>query len=148
MLICAFLISILTGCNKLYGNPITDTTDTKRIYDESYAVLLSSPAQNKTFYQNDPAPVFTWTVLKGLPQTFIIEIDYMKDGSYMSATAIGGNTYLLPETDWNTIKNNAPTTDGLQKIHWRIKIDYTLYPEEGPYYSGWGYFCIENQLIN
>lgn len=143
------LMSTLTGCgtklDKYYNYTNHSETNGPTIDKESYAVSLAFPAQNQTFESTDPPPIFYWEVHEGLPQTFIIEIDYMNDGSYMVGTATGAITYLLPENDWETIKSNAPVVDGLQKIHWRIRIDYTLNPDDGAYYSGWNYFWIKTE---
>ena len=135
----------LSGCrvNRIYGdkNPSITKDNTPK-----FAVLLASPAQNYTFASTDPAPTFSWILIDGFPQKVIIEIDYMNEGSCnIEGIAIGGDTYLLPEKDWETIKESAPIVDGVQKIHWRIRIDYTSDPNDGAYYTGWEHFWIKGE---
>lgn len=144
IMICAFLLPIVTGCSitRTYGHPAV-SSDTSKNPKENYFVLLSGPPQNHTFEPTDPPPVFSWDVLEGLPQVYTIEIDYKGDGYCITGTTTGTH-YSLPEEDWNIIIRDAPRKDGLQKISWQIRIDDTMYPEEGPYYSGWGYFWIKS----
>ena len=116
--------------------------------DENYKVQLKAPAQNMTLGTEDAPPTFAWDVQNGLPQSFVVEIDYMNDGSYISRTATVGVTYLLPEEDWETIKNNAPIVDGVQKIQWRIRIDSIYHTDLDPYYTDWSYFYINPHTSN
>ena len=116
--------------------------------DENYKVQLKAPAQNMTLGTEDAPPTFAWDVQNGLPQSFVVEIDYMNDGSYISRTATVGVTYLLPEEDWETIKNNAPIVDGVQKIQWRIRIDSVYHTDLDPYYTDWSYFYINPHTSN
>ena len=90
-----------------------------------------------------PSPVFVWKLCLGLPNAFVIEIDYLHDGSYMQTDAIIDRTkYRLPEELWEKIKSDAPVTNGKQEIRWRVRIDYVIHPEDGPYYTAWGTFWI------
>lgn len=140
MLICVSLI--LTSCNNTYGDK-HESDGTVSNTKEEYYVLLSSPPENHVYKENDPPPLFSWSVLQGLPQTFIIEIDYMNDGTYMSRTTTGNDTYLLSESDWAKIVDAVSTSNGLKKVQWRIRINYAVDVEKEPYYSGWNYFWIE-----
>lgn len=138
------LFTILTGCNTRRDSFTSSTGANTHICEEDCVVLLATPPHNHTYKSTDPAPLFTWDIVAGIPQKFIVEIDYLNDGSYMTGTAVGCNNYLLSESDWKTIIDNAPKTDGVQKIHWRIRIDYTFCTEKEPYYSEWSYFWIES----
>ena len=83
-----------------------------------------------------------WTVQKGLSQEFFVEIKYNDNAPYIIGEIKGGNTYLLPQDDWETIKNNASTVNGMKRVEWRIRIDYAQGEEELSYYSMWGFFWI------
>ena len=130
----------LSGKDRLSINTILGVIDNSE--NEEYDISLAFPAQNKTFQVDDEPPTFYWTKNKGFPKSYIIEIDYMNDGTYMSRTVDVGITYLLSKEDWNTIKSNAPIVDGKQKIQWRIRIDYMADSNKEPYYTGWTYFWI------
>ena len=136
---------ILSGQERLSINTILGAS-TNTVSEEEYDVSLAFPVQNQTFEVEDEPPTFYWTKNKGFPKSYIIEIDYMNDGTYMSKTVDVGITYLLSEEDWNTIKSNAPIVDGLQKINWRIRIDYTSDLNREPYYTGWTYFWIKQEV--
>ena len=55
------------------------------------------------------------------------------------------SSYRLSEDEWDTIKANAPTVDGIQKVHWRIRIDPNYHVELEPFYTDWNYFWIANE---
>lgn len=146
-LLFLFLFATLTGCGEnldKYCHPTPPPDPIPHICEDDCAVLLSTPSHNYTYKSTDPAPIFEWHVIAGLPERFVLEIDYLHDGTYMTGIAVGCNTYLLPEADWQTIMENAPKTDGIQKIYWRIRIDYLYCTEKEPYYSQWTYFWIES----
>lgn len=141
ILLILLTVSLLfAGC---CPNNSSMPTSSLRLFEESYSVLLSMPAENYVFEENAPPPTFKWAVQKGIPETFTIEIDYLGGEPYMCKTVTGLISSTISAADWETIKENAPVENGLQKIYWRIRIDYTIYPDEGPYYSQWGYFGIK-----
>lgn len=146
LLIFLMLLSVcilsLSGCDNSSNNrpPVTGYQE-----EEQYSVLLAFPPQNKTFEKDDPPPTFFWQKDEGFPKSYIIEIDYMHDGTYMSRTVEVGITYLMTEEDWNTIKDNAPVENDVQKINWRIRVNYITDPSREPYYTGWTYFWIKSE---
>lgn len=141
-----FILALqLIACNHTYGDKHDPTTDLLPKDEESYFVMLSLPLEDQVYNANDPPPIFTWTLYKGLSESFIIEIDHLNDGSYITDKILGRTNYKVPQETWERIKNESPVIDGRQKIRWRIRIDYVIHPEEGPYYSAWGAFWIENE---
>lgn len=147
-LIAAAIILILalplTACNHTYGHKYDPATDSLPKDKESYFVTRLQPSGNQVYNASDPPPRFAWTLDQGLTESFVIEIDYLHDGSYITDEITGRTNYRLSQELWEKIKNDSPIVDGKQKICWRIRIDYYLYPEEGPYYTSWGFFWIEN----
>lgn len=137
-------ILLLTSCNNTYGDKHDPGYNSLPKEEERYYVMLSDPLENQIYVPTDPPPRFTWTLHKGLPETFVIEIDYLNDASLITDNVFGRTNYKMSDELWERIKNNAPIVDGKQKICWRIRIDYTINPEEGPYYSAWGTFWIDN----
>ena len=135
----------LTACNITHGDKHDPANDCPPKDEESYFVMLSLPLENQIYSATDLPPIFTWTLYKGLSESFVIEIDYLNDGSYITDEILGRTNYKLSQEMWEKIKNDSPIDDGKQKICWRIRIDYTIYPKEGPYYSAWGTFWIENK---
>jgi len=144
LIFCAlFVVLVLcSGCCPDV-NDVIEPIGSLQKEDEKYSVLLSMPAENYIFEKTAEPPIFTWSVQRGIPQTFTIEIDYLGGPPYICGTITGSNGYCLPDEDWVAIKENAPVENGLQKVCWRVKIDYVLYPEDGPYYSAWGSFWIK-----
>ena len=136
------LLQSFIGCDSQSEDNI-GTNNTEYFEEpEEYAILLSYPAQNQRLKYTDSPPIFCWTVQKGVPQVFIVEIKYSDNNANILSEIRGGNTYLLPEEDWKKIKNYAPIIEGMQKISWRIRIDYTLKNNELIYYSEWTHFWI------
>lgn len=113
--------------------------------EEHYQVSLCSPAANQVFGKEDAPPVFSWSVLDGLPQAFMIEIDCMGDGSYMSIPAKGLSQTLTAQ-EWEKIKENAPITNGIQTVKWRIRIDPVYHEDLDPYYTAWSQFDIQHAV--
>jgi hypothetical protein len=149
-LILALMIQmlLLNGCknfeqnyDKTESSLINEYTTTK----DDYAVVMTLPSQNKVISASECSPIFYWNVLKGIPDCYYIEIDYMNNGQYIVDSVRDSNTYLLPEEVWKMIKENAPIVDGLQIIHWRIRIEYPEDQNREPYYTGWNYFLIETE---
>lgn len=136
------LLQSIVGCDsESEENIVTNNTENFE-EPEEYAILLSYPAQNQRFKYTDSPPIFYWTVQKGFPNVFIVEIKYNDNDTYISGEVRGGNTYLLPEEDWVKIKNYAPIVEGMQKISWRVRIDYTFKNDNIVYYSEWSQFWI------
>ena len=148
-LIAATIILVLalqlTACNNTYGHKYNPATDSLPKDEESYNVDHLQPSENQVYNASDPPPRFAWKLYQGLTESFVIEIDYLHDGSYITDEIAGRTNYRLSQEMWEKIKKYSPIVDGKQKICWRIRIDYTLYPEEGPYYTSWGTFWIENK---
>lgn len=140
LIIFVLLTSMLVGCENDSGQQGGIVSETKN-GGEVYSVSLAFPAQNKTFKRNDSPPTFYWSLHEGYPKTYIIDIDYLNDGSYMSRTVNTGTSYIISEDDWTVIKNNAPIIEGLQRVNWRIRIIYDSNSEES-YCTGWSYFWI------
>lgn len=98
---------------------------------------------NASITYNSNAPIFRWSLQSGNTQKFILEIDYLGNGTYKTISMSGGNTYQLSSTDWESIKNDAPFIgNGIKQIKWRIKINYSIYPNEAPYCTDWYAFTI------
>ena len=141
ILLILIIVSIFfVGCCRNNSNIPSGPLPT---WEEKYCILLDTPAENYVFEENASPPTFKWSVQQGEPITFTIEIDYLGGKPYLSKTVTGLISYTLSAEDWETIKQNAPVENGMQNIYWRIRIDYTIYSDEGPYYSQWGYFGIK-----
>lgn len=144
-IICVLILSILMldSCENSvsYGDNGEPTITS---VEEIYAVSLAFPAQNKVFKKEDAPPTFCWSLHTGYPEDYIIDIDYMNDGSYISRKVDVGITYILTEEDWNFIKSKAPINNGLQLIRWRVRIDYRYNTNES-YCTGWSYFWISTE---
>lgn len=111
--------------------------------DEDYGVSLTLPAANRTFGKDDEPPVFSWSVHKGLPSGYYLEIDYLNNGTYMTKYLKDSIALQLTAEEWETIKSEAPTVDGVQKIQWRIRVDRVYHTDMEPFYTDWGYFWID-----
>ena len=142
LMLLSLCMALLSGCREnANDNPsITIPPD-----EDNYAVVHVFPSENKTFDKDDEPPFFYWREQMGFPERVVLEIDYMNDGTYMSKTIEVGCTHQMTEEDWITIKDNAPVVDGLQKINWRIRIDYIVTPSRGAYYTDWCSFWIKNE---
>ncbi len=144
--VCIALVFVLLLAACSYGNQGEQETITFPKETERYYVILSDPLEDQIYTATDPSPVFDWDLYLGLANVFVIEIDYLHDGSYMQTEAIIDFTrYQLPEEMWEKIKSDAPVTDGKQEIRWRVKIDYVIHPADGPYYTSWGTFWIVSE---
>ena len=127
----SFSIGIISTMNEYKGESFT-------LYHESYFVSLISPSANASIPYNGDPPTFYWQANKGLSKQYILELDYLNNGTYMSRTINTSTSYVLSTSDWNTIINDAPfTASGVKQIKWRIKINYIIYPEEDPYCTDW-----------
>ena len=130
-----------------YISEVIETAPSEIIWDpdENYTVDLHHPATNWTFGQEDEPPTFSWSLRKCFTKELVIEID-LKQDSYMEITANGSlSSCRLTEDEWETIKANAPTVDGKQKVQWRIRIDPNYHVELEPFYTDWNYFWIANE---
>ena len=130
-----------------YISEVIETAPSEIIWDpdENYTVDLHHPATNWTFGQEDEPPTFSWSLRKCFTKELVIEID-LKQDSYMEITANGSlSSCRLTEDEWETIKANAPTVDGKQRVQWRIRIDPNYHVELEPFYTDWNYFWIANE---
>lgn len=130
-----------------YISDVIETAPSEIIWDpdENYTVDLHHPVTNWTFGQEDEPPTFSWSLRKCFTKELVIEIDLNQD-SYMEITANGSlSSCRLTEDEWETIKANAPTVDGKQKVQWRIRIDPNYHVELEPFYTDWNYFWIANE---
>ena len=131
----SFSVGIVSSMNEYFGRAFT-------LYHESYSVLLTSPTNNATFTSSSSAPTFQWSLQHGNTEKFILEIDYLSNGTYMAKTVNSSNSYTLSASDWNKIINNSPFTGSVKQIRWRIKINYTIYTDSEPYCTAWNTFTI------
>lgn len=139
-ILLALCILSLSGCDIL--TPKEPEVTTEYIDEEEYIVFPAFPPQNKIFEKSDPPPEFAWQKYKGYPDYLIIEIDYIHDGTYMSLEPTTG--YIsMTESEWLTVLEDTPIEDDVQKIYWRIRIDYKNDPTREPYYTAWQYFGIK-----
>lgn len=129
----SFSIGLVSTMNEYFGKAFT-------LSHESYSVILNSPSNNASINYKSAAPTFQWSLQNGLPKNYILEIDYLKDGSYMSIQV--NNYHTLSAANWNKIVNDSPFTGKVKEIRWRIRINYTIYPSQQPYYSEWNTFTI------
>ena len=113
--------------------------------EESYSLTLDEPNENWTFGQQDEPPRFSWTVQEGIPQEYVLEIDYINDGTYMTKTIVDRTNYKLSNEEWETIKSDTPIVDGIKTVRWRVRIDYVYHTDLEPYYTNWGTFYIANE---
>lgn len=133
----SFSVGLMATMNDYYGNAFT-------LYHESYNVAPISPSTNSTIAYNSAAPTFSWNSYGGLSKQYILEIDYLGNGSnsYMSRTINTSTSYTLSESDWRQIVYNSPFSNNVKVIKWRIKIKYIKYPNETPYCTAWSTFSI------
>ena len=140
------MLLILTACNvRTYGDPNAepDSGSGKATKHYDNFVYLTNPPENYTFAADAPPPVFSWDIKKTTTNTYVLEIDYKRDGTYMEKKVIDTNICFLSENDWEEIKKYAPVNyQGTKKIQWRIRVDETGTPGE-PYYTAWTYFWIK-----
>ena len=133
------VVLLLTSCNRRYGA----AGYVPRSGEEQYFILLSHPSLNAVFTQNDHPPKLEWNSYKDMPYTRTVEIDCLHDGSFLSREVTGArNVYQLTSEEWEMIIKDSPVSDGVQKINWRIRIDYSTDKNKEPYYSAWGSFLI------
>ncbi len=130
----SFSVGVLSTMEKYFGRAFT-------LYHESYLVSLNTPSDNATIACSSTAPTFRWTLQSGLPQNFILEIDYLKSGSYMSIQTTN-DSHTLSAANWNKIVHDSPFTGNVKEIRWRIRINYVTYPDQQPYYSAWNMFTV------
>jgi len=130
-----------------YLNEVIESAPSKitRDPDENHWVTIQEPSDTKSFHSDDAPPVFVWNHVKGYPsRSYVLEIDYLNDGSYMSHITSALSCQLSAE-DWETIKAAAPVVDGVQTIKWRIRIDPVYHDDLDPYYTDWVSFFIESE---
>ena len=123
----------------------TAPSEVKRDPEESYSLMLNEPSENWTFEQQDEPPIFSWTVQDGIPQEFLLEIDYLNDGTYLTKTIVDRTNYKLSTEEWETIINDTPIVDGAKTVRWRVRTDYIYHSDLEPYYTNWGSFNIANE---
>ena len=61
----------------------TAPSEVTREPEEKYSLILDYPNENWTFGQQDEPLRFSWTVQEGIPQEYVLEIDYLNDGLLM-----------------------------------------------------------------
>ena len=132
----SFSIGLVSTMNEYMGQSFT-------LYHESYSVSLISPSANASISCNATVPTFYWQSPNGLSKQYILEIDYLNNGTYMSRSINTSTSYALSTSDWDTIINDSPfISSGVKRINWRIKINYIIYPDEVPYCTEWSTFTI------
>ena len=120
-------------------------SEVKRDPEENYSLTLDEPSENWTFGQQDEPPIFSWTVQDGIPQEYVLEIDYLDDGTYLTKTIVDCTGYKLSNEEWETIINDTPIVDGAKTVCWRVRIEYVYHTDLEPYYTNWGTFHIANE---
>ena len=80
-----------------------------------------------------------------IPQEFLLEIDYLNDGTYLTKNIVDRTNYKLSNEEWETIINNTPIVNGAKTVRWRVRIDYVYHTDLAPYYTNWGTFHIANE---
>lgn len=140
LIVLLFAVMLFTAaCNRHYGAQ----RYVPQNGEEQYFILLSHPSLNDVFTKSDRPPRLEWNSYKDMPNTTTIEIDYLHNGTYLSREVAGlNNEYQITTEDWEVIIKNAPVAEGIQKVSWRIRIDYSLDKDKDPYYSDWGSFFI------
>ncbi|MBQ8164042.1 MAG: hypothetical protein IJZ93_06760 [Clostridia bacterium] len=123
----------------------TAPSEVTRDPEEIYSLTLDYPYENWTFGQQDEPPRFSWTVQEGIPQEYVLEIDYFNDGTYMTKTIVDRTNYKLTSEEWETIINNTPIVDGVKTVRWRVRIDYVYHTDLESYYTNWSTFYIANE---
>lgn len=132
----SFSVGLASSMETYYGRAFT-------LYHEYYAVSLTNPTHDEAISYTSAAPTFEWDREYGFPEQYILEIDYLGDGTgkYMRKYVSDRTDYTLSQSDWQTIINNASFTGTVKKIRWRITINYTRYPLES-YHANWKSFTI------
>ena len=130
-----------------YLNEVIESapSEVTRDPEEKYSLTLDYPNENWTFGQQDEPPIFSWTVQDGIPQEYVLEIDYLNDGTYLTKTIVDRTNYKLTSEEWETIINDTPLVDGVKTVRWRVRIDYVYHTDLEPYYTNWGTFYIANE---
>lgn len=130
---------------KHYLNEMIKTAPSRitRDPEEDYHIFMQFPADDSTCKQGDVSPVFVWRIANesSIPKKYILEIDYLNDGSYMTITC-QTPSHVLKAEDWETIKNDTPTVNGVKKVQWRIRVDPYYHTDLEPYYTEWCSFYI------
>lgn len=123
----------------------TAPSEVTREPEEKYSLTLEYPNENWTFGQRDEPLRFSWTVQEGIPQEYVLEIDYLNDGTYLTKNIVDRTNYKLSTEEWETIINDTPVVDGVKTVRWRVRIDYVYHTDLEPYYTNWGTFYIDNE---
>ena len=123
----------------------TAPSEVTREPEEKYFLTLDYPNDNWTFGQQDEPPRFSWTVQEGIPQEYVLEIDYLNDGTYLTKNIVDRTNYKLTSEEWETIINDTPLVDGVKTVRWRVRIDYVYHTDLESYYTNWGEFYIANE---
>lgn len=132
----SFSVSITTVMNEYKGNTFT-------LYYECYNISPVSPATNASLAYNSSPPTFYWQTNNELSGKYILEIDYLGNGTYKSYTINNSTSYILPSSEWSTIVNDSSfIAAGVKQVRWRIKINYIIYQNEPPYCTEWNVFTI------
>lgn len=157
LLVCAILVTWLvddkltvdvssdvTNQNDLINGTHIQTNDTTIPNKKNEKIVYHCyPAHNRTYKPSDPPPVFTWMVMGGFPDSFILSIEY--DSNELPITIVLDNTtaYAMSEEQWEFIKTNAQNRNGQQIIHWRIIITDSVNWTEEPYFGTQNRFFIK-----
>ena len=130
-----------------YLNEVIESapSEVTRDPEEKYSLTLDYPNENWTFGQQEEPPRFSWTVQEGIPQEYVLEIDYLNDGTYLTKNIVDCTNYKLSNEEWETIINNTPIVNGAKTVRWRVRIDYVYHTDLEPYYTNWGSFNIANE---
>ena len=116
------------------------------IKEENYVIELTMPLQDTISETNDPPLILAWKVHEDFPNEFWVEFNYDGCNSVSNADRVYyQSAYVMQEELWNRLKKDAPIVDGVQKIYWRVSINYTTDLEKEPYHSEWSYFFIKTE---
>ena len=116
------------------------------IKEENYVIELTMPLQDTISETNDPPLILAWKVHEDFPSEFWVEFNYDGSNSVSNADRVYyQSAYVMQEELWNRLKKDAPIVDGVQKIYWRVSINYTTDLEKEPYHSEWSYFFIKTE---
>ena len=118
----------LTTMDEYYGQVLP-------LFYESYYIKPLSQSGTLTINASDTAPTFEWKSDYSSPDTFILQIDYLNNGTFLTKTTPREN-YTLSSSEWELIKDNALFTNTIKTFRWRIKIDFSIYTGIS-YYSDW-----------
>ena len=93
----SFSVGLISTMDDYYGRAFT-------LYHESYLVSLNEPDENAVISSTSSAPTFRWTREDGLTEKYILEIDYLKNGTYMTKTISNKTSLTLSEAEWQKMK--------------------------------------------